>query len=576
MSILTELKRRGVSRAIASYAVIAWLLIQIIVSIEEPLGLPRWSDTLVIVALIAGFPICAVLAWLYEFTDRGLARTDDLEAPADAHRAALTRADVWTLVAAMTATLVMLGTGAYLLVNSVARTIDTIAILPFKLEMTDAGTEYLGEGLRDSIVLRMSRLDDLRIRTTNADETDITDPPALSLRLDADAVAQGVITQRGDSLQISAEFISADGALLWRDEYSTEGTSLLEIENTICVEIANRLGRELSAAEELALIREPTSNAAAHRLYQQGRYFWNRRTPEAFLESIDYYNRAISLDPNFALAYAGLADAYLMILGWSIQPPGEVANLVETAAQRAIQRDPTLAQPHAALGYFKTIYERDWTGAREEFLTAIELDSNYSSAHHWYAFLLMTEGDMDAAIEEILLARNTEPLSPIINAEVGYFFIFDHQYERAVEELEAATLLDPSYPSTVMYLIRAHVLLGQREQALEYVERWRGLDADNLIVFGYGGMAFSLLGLEDELRDAYERLLAYSEEVYVSPGILGGIAAVLGDYDATFQFYEDAIAEGSLIASWLRDPLLSGMREDPRYAALMARIGLNP
>ncbi|MGD2166903.1 MAG: hypothetical protein PVF63_02280, partial [Gammaproteobacteria bacterium] len=469
MSILTELKRRGVSRAIASYAVIAWLLIQIIVSVEEPLGLPGWSDTLVIVALIIGLPICAALAWAYEFTDRGIERTEDIDEPADARRAALTRADVWTLAAATTATLLVLGTAAYFLASSVTRSIETIAILPFDLEMTEPETAYLGEGLRDSLILRMSRLEDLRIRTTNTNETDATDPHELGALLSADAIAQGTITQRGDSLQISAELISVDGAILWRDEYSTEASSLLSIESSICVEMANRLGRQLSAAEELAIMREPTTNAAAHRLYQQGRYYWNRRTPAAFLESIEYYDRAIALDPNFALAYAGLADTYLMILGWGIQEPGDVAELVGTSARRAIQRDPTLAQPHAALGYLKTIHERDWDGAREEFLTAIRLDSNYSSAHHWYAFLLMTEGNMAAAIEEIELARESEPLSPIINAEVGYFYLFDRQYERAIAELEDILLIDPGYPSTVVNLMRAHALLGDREAALEFV-----------------------------------------------------------------------------------------------------------
>jgi serine/threonine-protein kinase len=576
MSILTELKRRGVSRIVASYAVIAWLLIQIIVSVEAPLGLPAWSDTLVIVGLIIGFPVCAVLAWIYDFTDRGIERTAEMVAPPGSRRATLTRADIWTLVAASTATLLLLGTGVYFLTTNVTRSVETLAILPFELDMVGPESTYLGEGLRDSLILRMSRLNDLRIRTTSAHDTATADPQALSGVLGADAIAQGTITQRGNAIDIAAELISADGAILWRDEYSTEATSLLSIESAICIELANRLGRELSAAEALALAREPTSNSAAHRLYQQGRYFWNRRTTQAFLQSIDFYNRAIALDPNFALAYAGLADTYLMLLGWGIQPPAEVAESVVMAAEQAIRLDPTLAHPHAALGYFKTLYERDWNGAREEFLTAITLDNNYSSAHHWYAFLLMTEGNMTAAIEEILLAREAEPLSPIINAEVGYFLNFDRQYERAIAELESAVLLDPNYPSTVIYLGRAHALLGQTELALEYIERWRGLDAQNLIVSGYGAMALPLIGLNDEARTIYDRLLTAAESMYVQSGVLAGLAGVLGDYDAAFDHIDAGLADGSLIVSWLRDPLLDGLRADPRYAELMTGLGLTP
>ena len=576
MSILTELKRRGVSRVVAAYAIVAWLLIQIVVSVEEPLGLPPWSDTLVIIALIIGFPICAILAWVYDITDRGLERTADVSEEAHAHRAALSRSDVWTLIVATAGTVFVFATAGYILASNVGRTIETIAILPFELETPNADTAYLGEGMRDALILRMSRLDDLRIRTTSSDGAETTEPEALSDLLSADAIARGTITQLGDSIEVSAELVSADGAILWRDQFSTESTRLLDIEGAICVEMANRLGRQISAAEELELMREPTSNPAAHRLYQQGRYYWNRRTADAFIESIDYFNRAIDLDPNFALAYAGLADTYLMLLGWGIQPPEEVADLIVMAAQQAIARDPTIAQPHAALGYFKTMYERDWDSAREDFLTAIELDSNYSSAHQWYAFLLMTEGNMSAALEEILLARASEPLSPIINAEVGYFFLFDRQYQRALAELEAAALLDPNYPSTVSYLARTHTLLGQLDQAREYINRWQELDTENLIVTAYGAMTLPMAGLTDEARGIYARALAASDDIYVMPGILGALAATIGDYDAAFRHFDDGLEDRTLIASWLRDPLLDGMRSDPRYGELMQRIGVIP
>lgn len=573
-SILTELRRRRVFKTVASYAVIAWLLIQIVVAVETPLGLPPWSDTLVIIALMLGFPVCALLAWFYDVTSHGIERTTDASI---GELAPPSGRDRWTIGLAGAAATLLVVTAAYFLIGRPGPAVDTIAIVPFELVGVDASATYLGDGLRDSLVMRLSRLEGLRIKTTATPVAMETNAGTLARLLDVEAVCRGRVRQRGDAFEIDAELVDADdGAILWREEYSSEASSLLAIEGEISLEVARRLGLELAGDDEAALTRAPTSNPAAHRLYQQGRYFWNRRTVDGFDASIDYYTRAIALDPNDALAYAGLADTYLMLLGWGLRPPGEVADLVVQSARRAIRRDPTLAQPHAALGYFKTIYERDWDGAREQFLEAIALDNNYSSAHHWYAFLLMTEGDMQAALEEILLAREREPLSPIINAEVGYFYIFDRQYERAIEALQAASRLDPNYPSTVNNLVRANALLGRRDAALEHLERWREISPGVPLFSAYGAMPLPLLGLEDEARDLYRQALEASQDHYVMPGVLGVLAAALGRNDEAFEHFERGLAEGSLVVSWLRDPLLDELRADPRYAELFRRIGLDP
>ena len=574
MSLLTEFKRRGVARVIASYAVVAWLLIQIIVSVEEPLGLPTWSDTFVIVALIAGFPICAVIAWLYDFTDRGIERT--VTSGATQEHVALTRADVMTLYGTLAATVFVLGTAGWMLLANSPRSLETIAILPFELVMTDEETDYLGESIRDSLIRRLSRLENLRIKTMSSNEAEAVEAHRLGELLGVDAIAQGSIRQIGNTFEISAELIADDGSILWRDAYSSEVASLLEIESRICVELASRLGRELSATEELALRREPTSNTAAYNLYNRARFYWNRRSTAAFLESIDLYNRATGLDPNFALAHAGLASTYLMLLGWGVQPPTEVAGMIVQSANLAIQRDSTLAEPHAVLGYYNTIYEMDWDRARAEFLTAIELDNNYSSTHHWYAFLLLTEGNYSAAVDSILLARDLEPMSYIINAEVGAFLMYDGQYQRALEELESALTLDPNYVSTVAYLMRAHTLLGNTAAALEQVARWRQVRGDNLLMSIYGAIPLPMLGLEDEAREVYSEALTIAQEVYVQPGLLGLLAAALGDLDAAFEHFDAALAEGSLILSWLREPLLEDLQADPRFETLLVAMGLEP
>ncbi len=451
---------------------------------------------------------------------------------------------------------------------------DTLVIVPFDYT-GDQSMEYLSEGMSRSLLMRLSRIDDLRIKWIARDALAGSSLRRLGGHVDTDAVSKGSIADREGALQVEVELINADnGSIIWRDAYSTQMSSLSGILGEMSIGIASRLGVDIGDNERAALTRHSTANPAAHRLYLQGRYFWNRRTREGFAASIDSYNRAIALDPNYALAYAGLAHTQLMKLGWSMQQPSELAPLVEKAAQQAIQRDPSLAEPHAALGYLRTMYDRDWKNARNHFLRAIALNSNYSSAHHWYAFLLLTEGRRQAAIEEILLARELEPLSPIINAEVGYFFLFDRQYERALEELKGASLLDPNYPSTVRSLVRAYAMLGRREEALAAVDRWRNAAGDSLITLGIGATSLPLIGLEEEARRIYERLLLRSQETYVMPGLLGMLSASLGEYDAAFKHFNQSLEEGSLIVSWLRDPILDDLRDDSRFDALFERVDL--
>ena len=454
-----------------SYAVAAWLLIEVVVTIKDPLGLPGWSDTLAIVALLMGFPVCAILAWLYDITGKGIERTVDAEPGDETLLRALTSKDKWIVFFSVTAATLLLVTSAYLVLERSTDRFDSLAVLPFDSESLDEDSRYLGNGIRDSVITRLSRLKSLRIKTHASNMRSNETPQSLGRLLGVATVCLGRIEQRGGSLEINAELIDVDdGSIIWREKYTSHASSLIEIENQLSSEVARQLGVQLSEDEKAAVARAPTNNPAAHKLYLQGRYFWNRRTKEGFAASIDYFERALALDPSYALAYAGLADTYLMMFGWGMDKPENVVQRVIDAADHAIQFDSTLAEPHAVLGYLKTVYDRDWDGARAEFLRAIELNSNYSTAHHWYAFLLMTQGDMRSAIEEIVLARDLEPLSPIINAEVGYFYIFNGEYEQALESLQTASLLDPNYSLTLSHLARAYALLDRREEVQDLEE----------------------------------------------------------------------------------------------------------
>ena len=377
---------------------------------------------------------------------------------------------------------------------------------------------------------------------------------------------------------VLAELVdTSDGTVIWSDRYDRPASSLLTIESEISAEIARQLRLRLTGEEEEALARAPTDNPESYRLYLQGRYFWNQRTPDGFKRSIEFYKRAIDLDPTYALAWSGLADAYLMLhLGWGIMRPAEGASQVIEASERAIEFDPTLAEPHATLGFFKTLYEWDWKGARREFLIAIELNNDYSTAHHWYAFYLVTIGDTSTAIEEILLARESEPLSPVINSEVGYFYLVNRQYDQALDELQRARLFDPDYPSTVRNLVKVYALLGRRDEAIALLEKWREMAEGTVVTKAYGAMVLPRLGFEGEARAIYQEMLEMSQVRYVMPALLGTLAVSIGEPDAAFAHFDRALEERSLIISWLRDPMLDNIRDDPRFAQIYEQVGLEP
>jgi serine/threonine-protein kinase len=564
----------------AAYVAVAWLLVQVADTVLPAFELPDGTLKTILIVLALGFPVTLVLAWIYELTPKGLRRTDDLP-EAEKIVPLSGRGLDFTIIGCMSVAIIFLVLDNYVWNRLDGDAAASIAILPFTTQFDDvsdnSNTLYLGEGIADSLIMRLSRIPALKVKSRAAISTGEEDIQSLGNLLDVDAICRGSIIQNGETLEIIAGLISiVDGTIRWSERDKRQLSSLLTIEIEISAEIARGLQLELSAEEEEALVQTPTSNPAAHRLYLQGRYFWNRRSEEALRASADFYQRALDLDPNYALAWAGLADSYLMLIGWGIETPSHLAPKVVSAVEQAIALDPSLAEPHATLAYFKTLYEWDWEGARREFLRAIELNNNYSTAHHWYAFYLMTIGNGPASLEEILLAREFEPLSPIINAEVGYFYLFDRQYDKALEELKKATLLDPAYRSTLSYLMRAYALTEQHGKAMTTFEKWRNNESAGSPSNIYGNMVLSTLGLDKDAREKYRQAREASQERYIQPGLLGVLAATIGERDAAFEHFDQAIEERSLIISWLRDPLLDDIRDDPRFIRIFERTGLAP
>ena len=317
-----------------------------------------------------------------------------------------------------------------------------------------------------------------------------------------------------------------------------------------------------------------TVDPTAHRLYLQGRYYWNLRTDEDLRKSADSFQQAISRDPNYALAWAGLADAYLMLGAWSVVSPRDAYPRAKAAAERAIVLDESLAEPHATLGYFKTLYEWDWPGADREFRRAVELQPAYATAHHWYGYYCLTVGEFSRAIAEIERAREIDPLSQVINDEVGYFYLTVRNYPRALEEINRTIELGQSSAKARMRLAESYAVLGRAGEALG-VLRTLPVDpvgnfneaASAVVIYARCGERATALALIGDLE-------AQARKRYVMPALLARPHAAVGNKDRAFELLGQAIDERSLVASWLRLPDFDSLRADPRWKALFDRLGL--
>jgi tetratricopeptide (TPR) repeat protein len=294
------------------------------------------------------------------------------------------------------------------------------------------------------------------------------------------------------------------------------------------------------------------------------------------MKSVEFFQQAIEHDPGYALAWAGLADSFLLLGLYSWMPPAEAYPRAREAASRAIELEETLAEPHTSLAYLKTVHEWDWPGAEREFRRAIELNPEYGTAHHWYADHLVAVGRLAEALAERRRAREVEPLSLIINAEVGHIYYYARQYEQAVQESRKAVEIDPAFSQSHQFLGMAYALQRRQKEAKAELEQAINLSHRGLFALAQAGSSFAFLGQREEAQKLLQELLELSRKRYVGPHLPAMIYANLGERDRAFEYFDKALQERSLLPEWLRDPLLDGLRSDPRFQSLLQRMGLPP
>ena len=459
--------------------------------------------------------------------------------------------------------------------------ITSLAVLPFKPIGGEDEDDYLGLGMADALITKLSNIREINVRPTSAVRkygAQSQDPMAAARELGVEAVVEGSVQKVGEQVRVTVQLVSVrDGTPLWGQKFDEQFSNIFAVQDQISEQVARALTLSLSGAEKERLTKRYTENSEAYRLYLKGRYFWNKRTVEGLRKGISYFNEAVEKDPSYALAYVGLADSYSLLSDYGGLPPKEAYPQAKRAAMRAVELDERLAEAHATLAYIKTGYDWDWPGAEEGFRRAIELNPNYETAHQWYAEYLSGMGRHQEAIAEIRRAREVNPLSLIINAVEVSVLCIAREYDQGISQGRKALEMDPHFAEVYGYLKRCYDQKGMYKEAIAAQQMRRklaGLDPPETTALREAAAATSSRvywqkRLEQELEDSKGALSTGFE--------MAEIFAQLGEKDQAFAWLERAYEERSFMMLYLKvAPNLDALRTDPRFADLLRRVGLTP
>jgi TolB-like protein/Tfp pilus assembly protein PilF len=454
---------------------------------------------------------------------------------------------------------------------------NSLAVLPFHNGSEDPNTEYLSDGLTESIINSLSQLKDLRVLGRNTVfryKYKEIDPQQIGQELGVRSVLTGRVLQLGDRTIIRAEVTDVkDGWQIWGEQYQRKLSDILAVQEGIAEEISSKLRLKLTVDEKRLLTKRHTDNSAAYHFYLKGRYHWNKYAHKGLSTAIEYFRKAIEEDPVYALAYVGLSDSYYRLSNL-YSPTTEVMPKAKLAAQRALEIDETLAEAHAALGLVLMFYEWDWTGARREFSRAIELNPGCAVAHQRLAQYLNYVGNFAEAMHEEELALHLDPLSPSICSSIALEFFFMGDYEQAIQQAEKTLEIDPDYHPTHYLLGWIHKRRGDLAKALDSFERVMILDDSSLFLAALGH-AYGLNGDQTKALSILDQLDKRSKHQYVSSYCRALVYVGLDNKDLAFQWLERAFKERSEMIPWLKVGAdCDSLRSDPRFHNLLRRCGL--
>lgn len=474
---------------------------------------------------------------------------------------------------------ILLATGVWSRVGTTihatkALDIRSLAVLPFETLGAKAGDEYLGLGMADALITKLGTTGQIVTRPTRAIQkyqNTSQDPRTVGREQSVDAVLDGRIQRAGDRVRVTAQLIRvADGMQLWADTFDEEFTNMFAVEDAVSAQVASSIRLELTGAQKERLARRPTTSSEAYQSYLRGRYFWNERTGEGLRKGLDYFRRAIDLDPTYAEAYAGMADSYAMLGLYTVLPPNETFPKAKAAAIEALQLDSALAEAHATLGFVHFYYDWDGAAAEKEFATALQENPNYAMAHSWRGFNLAVMGRLPEAVTEARLAQAADPLSAIIGTNAAWVYFLARQSDRAVEIAQKVIEIDPNFPRAHFRLGNIYENEGQYHRAITEYEKAVQLSDGDTYYQASLGHAYAMSGMVAEAEKCLQHLEQLSTTRYVPPYAIALIYVGMGEKDHGLQWLERASVDRSTSMAYLRvEPTLDSLRSEARFASLV-------
>ncbi len=454
----------------------------------------------------------------------------------------------------------------------------SVVVLPFANDGSDPSTEYLSDGITETLINHLAQLPKLRViarATAFRYKSSTLEPGAIGLELKVDMIVTGRVQQLGDTLRIQAELVNVrEDTQLWGEHFSRKMADVFTVQDEISSQIATKLRTKLTGEARRRLKKRDPRNAEAYQLYLKGRFYWNKRTAENFQKGIEAFRQAIEIDPTYALAYAGLADCYNLLNTYSVLAPHDAFPKAKAAATRALELDDSLTEAHASLAFVTFFYDWNWPAAEESFRRAIALNLNYATAHHWYGWFLTMRGRFEEAASSFKRAREVDPLSIIIQVESAWPHFFARDYDRALGQIKKAMDIDPDF-------LWVHFALGQiyleQRNVREAIGELEGVSTryDSLYVLAVLGHAYGVAGRVDDAKRILEKMLAAARDQYVSEYDIALLFLGLGDTDNAFRHLENAYrAREPWLVRLKVDPSFDRFRDDARYRDLHARIGL--
>ncbi len=484
----------------------------------------------------------------------------------------------WLVFSALSLALVI-AIAAYFYAPVTRGEIDAVAVLPFVNSDSGGETDYLSDGLTESVIQRLSRLSDFKVMSFNSVlryKDKEFNAQTIGRELNVGAILIGRLTQRGDDISINTELVNAaDNSRIWSFQRSGKTSDILALQTAVSMETAERLNLKLSDAEKTNFAKRDTESSAAYQLYLQGRFFWNKRSADGLRRGIEFFNQAIEQDPNYALAYAGLADCYSLLSNYTDTPPGESMPKAKAAALKALEINESLAEAHTSLGNIKKEFDWDFAGAENSFKRAIEINPNYATAHQWRAENFVVLKRFDEAMESMRRALEVDPFSLIINAEVGWVLHHAGRYEEASLQLQKTIDLDPNFVRTHFFLGRVY---EQRKMFLEAITETRKaieISGGNALFRASLAHIYAKSGQMDDAKKILRELEMRATREYVSPFAFALIYTGLGQNQEALNWLETAYQQrDTILFNYIRDPEMDNLRNEPRFTKLLQRVNL--